>query len=236
MTAAQRAQLAIQAGQHTAAEVAKTGATATGVATRAGVENSGFFAKLLGLLGIHLGAHTATEAGKTAATTAGVATRSAAETAGLVAGEIAMRVSAAGQIPVLAGLAGAGGVASMAAAPFPIDLGAPAFGASMAATAAGFGTMAALAVGTNEVPADMIAQIHAGERIIPAADNSKLMAALNDNDRPSPQAVASGDSHYHYHDHSARGLTPAQIHENRAAIAKAVLQARREGHFAGVKV
>ena len=36
----------------------------------------------------------------------------------------------------------------------------------------------AFAVGTNYVPSDMTAQIHEGERIIPAADNRELMARL----------------------------------------------------------
>ncbi|WP_157667595.1 phage tail length tape measure family protein [Comamonas serinivorans] len=38
------------------------------------------------------------------------------------------------------------------------------------------------AVGTNFVPYDMVAQIHRGERIIPAADNSALIAAVNGRD------------------------------------------------------
>jgi hypothetical protein len=37
----------------------------------------------------------------------------------------------------------------------------------------------AFAVGTNEVPIDMVAKVHAGERIIPAADNKALMRAIN---------------------------------------------------------
>ena len=39
-------------------------------------------------------------------------------------------------------------------------------------------TIKAFAVGTNYVPSDMTAQIHEGERIIPAADNRELMARL----------------------------------------------------------
>jgi hypothetical protein len=73
-----------------------------------------------------------------------------------------------------ASLAGAGGVASMAAAPFPINTTAPAFGAAMYGAAAAFG-MAGFAKGTNELPGDMIAQIHAGERIVPQADNRALL-------------------------------------------------------------
>jgi hypothetical protein len=238
MTAAQRAQLAVQAAQHTAAEGVKTAATTTGVAARTGIESTGFFAKLLGMLGIHLGAHTATEAGKTAATTAGATARATAEGLSLAAAAIAQRAAAAAQIPVLAGLAGAGGVASMAAAPFPIDLGAPAFGASMAAAAVSFGAMATLAVGTNEVPNDMIAQIHAGERIIPAADNRALMSAINDNGI-GPSRQASGDTtnqhNYNYHDYSGRA-TPQDIYARRGALAKAIMQAKREGHFAGFKL
>lgn len=38
----------------------------------------------------------------------------------------------------------------------------------------------AFARGTNYVPSDMLAQIHQGERIIPAADNAKLMQGLSD--------------------------------------------------------
>lgn len=43
----------------------------------------------------------------------------------------------------------------------------------------GVGEKRSFAVGTNYVPYDMVAQIHEGERIIPAADNARLEAALN---------------------------------------------------------
>lgn len=42
-------------------------------------------------------------------------------------------------------------------------------------SARGVGELASFAVGTNYVPNDMVAQIHQGERIIPAADNARLM-------------------------------------------------------------
>jgi hypothetical protein len=58
-----------------------------------------------------------------------------------------------------AGLAGAGGVASMAAAPFPIDLSAPAFGAAMAAAAAGFAAF--------EQGGIVTANLHEGEMVLP---------------------------------------------------------------------
>lgn len=96
------------------------------------------------------------------------------------------------KVLMLAGVAGAGGVASMAAAPFPMDLTAPAFGAQMAATALSMGQFAQ---GTNFVPNDMVAQIHAGERIIPKADNDTLMELTA---RGAGRANSGGD-HYHTH-------------------------------------
>jgi hypothetical protein len=57
------------------------------------------------------------------------------------------------------GLAGAGGVASMAAAPFPIDLTAPAFGAAMAASAASFAAF--------EKGGIVTANLHEGEMVLP---------------------------------------------------------------------
>jgi hypothetical protein len=68
-----------------------------------------------------------------------------------------------------AGLAGAGGVASMAAAPFPIDLTAPAFGASMMATAAGFAAF--------EQGGIVKANLHEGEAVLPAHLTTFLMSA-----------------------------------------------------------
>ena len=47
------------------------------------------------------------------------------------------------------------------------------------------GKLPSFAVGTNEIPFDMVAQVHQGERIIPAADNRALMAALQTTEDPT---------------------------------------------------
>lgn len=94
----------------------------------------------------------------------------------MVTQQAAGKAGAQGTVQALAGQAGAGGVASMAAAPFPLDLGAPAFGAAMEATAMAFGSFAK---GVDVVPNDMIAQVHAGERIMTSADNAGLAGLIS---------------------------------------------------------
>lgn len=186
MTSAQRAQLAIQTGQHTAAEVTKTAATTTGVAARTGAESTGFFAKLLSFLGISVGTHTAAEGTKTTATVTGAATRAATEGA-----------ANAALVTSYSGVAGAAGVASWAAAPWPIDAGAPGFGASMAGAAAAFAPLAALDQGTNYLPRDQIIQAHEGERVIPKADNRKLMEMMSIAVNHSGRGDGVRDIHLH---------------------------------------
>ena len=145
--------------------------------------------------------------------------------------------------------AGAGGTASMAAAPFPMNLGAVGFGAAMSAAAASYGTMAGFDVGAYDLSRDGIGMLHKGETIIPADQaggwrnvmglfasmptfgvppvgfaagaNTNAPFAAND------QSGASGG--YHYHDHTASGLSEAQIIANRNAFAKAMKMAHREG-------
>lgn len=240
MSAKQRAQLAIQRAQHAAAEAAKTGTTAAGVAARTGAESSGFFAKMLGLLGIHLGAHTANEAAKTGATAAGAAARAATETAAGATALTEQGLIGAAEVTSNAAIAASAAFAATAAIPIVGPELAPAAAAAAEAATLAFLPQASLAVGTNYVPNDMVAQIHAGERIIPAADNRQLMSVLNNVEQAraansnTPAAANDGDSHFHYHDHSGT-MTPSQIMANRGAYAKAMKQAHREGHFAGFK-
>lgn len=78
------------------------------------------------------------------------------------------KTAAASEISGQAAKAGAGGVASMAAAPWPLNMTAPAFGAAMSAAAMAFAPMASFAQGAWELPGDMVAQVHKGETILPA--------------------------------------------------------------------
>lgn len=105
--------------------------------------------------------------------------------------------------------AGAGGTASMAAAPFPMNTTAPAFGASMYGAAMAYSGMAAFEQGTNVLPNDMVAQIHAGERIVPKADNDTLIeltkrgammgAGSSSAAAPGGMQGGGGDTHVHLH-------------------------------------
>lgn len=85
-----------------------------------------------------------------------------------IAMKLFAKTSAAGDIVREAGKAGAGGVASMAAAPFPLNLGAPAFGAAMAATAMSFAPLAS-ARGGFDIPFGInpVTQLHAQEMVLP---------------------------------------------------------------------
>lgn len=135
-----------------------------------------------------------------------------------------------------AAVAGAGGVASMAAAPWPLDMGAPAFGAAMSAAAMAFAPAASAAGGWWEVPSDTVTQLHANEMVLPAHLATPLRSVIGqaaNNNHPAGAGDGQGGGDFHYHDHSGN-LTPAQIMSNRDAVVKAMVQAQREGKFAGL--
>lgn len=86
---------------------------------------------------------------------------------------IVAKVTAAQQIIGNSAVAGSAGVASMAAAPFPLNLSAPAFGASMAASALSFlGAIPAAERGWI-VPSGMnpITQLHQEEMVLPREES-----------------------------------------------------------------
>ena len=78
------------------------------------------------------------------------------------------KTKALGRLGELSAEAGAGGVASMAAAPFPLNLSAPAFGAAMSALAFSFAPLAS-AQGGFDIPAGLnpLTQLHEQEMVLP---------------------------------------------------------------------
>lgn len=77
------------------------------------------------------------------------------------------KTAATSKIATEAALAGAGGVASMAAAPFPMDMTAPAFGASMSASAMSF-VGAIAAEGGDYHVREGLYHLHEEEMVLPA--------------------------------------------------------------------
>ena len=92
------------------------------------------------------------------------------------------KTAAASNVAGHAAEAGAGGVASMAAAPFPFNLSAPAFGLAMSASAMAFGGLLASASGGFDIPSGMnpLTQLHEQEMVLPAHIANPLRENLAD--------------------------------------------------------
>ncbi len=116
------------------------------------------------------------------------------------------KTAAMANIQQQAAAAGAGGVASMAAAPFPISLGAPAFGAAMFGAAEAFGAAAAapgFAVGAWNIPDDGITKVHKGETILNATDA--------ENFRNVREGSGSGGGAMHFHINALDGADVRRV-------------------------
>lgn len=145
----------------------------------------------------------------------------------LLAKKAAEKMSAASTIAGSAAAAGAAGVASWAGAPWPVNIGAPAFGASMYAASAAFGAGLAAEKGFD-IPAGMnpVTQLHQKEMVLPAeqADVIRGMAA-----RPGQQQEAGN--------YTIVANDPASfmdfLRRNPASLAEGVRYASRRGHTAG---
>lgn len=135
------------------------------------------------------------------------------------------KAAALGEIATEAGKAGAGGVASMAAAPFPLNLGAPAFGASMAAAAMAFAPMAS-AAGGFDIPAgtNPITQLHAREMVLPAK-HADVIRQLADQ---GGAGGAGGGINVTYNDHSGQ-LDEATIRRHGRVLAETLERQHRNG-------
>jgi hypothetical protein len=139
------------------------------------------------------------------------------------------KASAASTITTQAAIAGASGTASFAGAPWPINMGAPAFGAAMAAASGAYGAGLAAEKGFD-IPAGMnpVTQLHQKEMVLPAeqADVIRGMAS----GRIGGQDA--GGNSYQIVAHDVRGFQD-YLRRNPAALADGVRYAARRGH-AGV--
>lgn len=160
----------------------------------------------------------------------------------LIVGKAIQGTTSGAQVISNAAVAASGAYAATAAIPVVGPELAPAAAATALAGAMAYLPLTQFAVGTNYVPNDMIAQIHAGERIIPAADNRALMAALNDNswaqgggsNRSSAGSTDDGgEDHYHLHLHGNIIHSPKDLEryfkQNRSAVGAGIKQYARMG-------
>jgi hypothetical protein len=92
------------------------------------------------------------------------------------------KLAAVQQITTAAAVAGAGGVASMAAAPFPLDMGAPAFGAAMMADSLSYAGLLPAAQGAfinAPVGTGVPIMAHGQELVLPAGLSRGLTALIS---------------------------------------------------------
>jgi hypothetical protein len=117
--------------------------------------------------------------------------------------QAASTATANAQIGIASAVAGAEGTASFAGAPWPVDLGAPAFGAQMAAVAAGYSIGSAY--GGYEVPSGLnpLTQLHEGEHVLPESIASRYKSNAPDG---GGGGRAGDTNNFHIAAHDARGL------------------------------
>jgi hypothetical protein len=147
---------------------------------------------------------------------------------------VKLGVLKASQVSTVAGevaKAGAGGAASMAAAPFPLNLGAPAFAAEMAGLAGSFGLFSAEG-GMGTVPYDNAPfLLHKNEMVLPASLASPFRSMLTSNDNlPSAANSNGGDTHVHINVAAVDGQSVKRmLMDNNGHIADALRKYTRDG-------
>jgi phage-related minor tail protein len=153
----------------------------------------------------------------------GTSTSLQAQRAADTAAEVARSVAS---VTRAAGVAGAQGTASFAGAPWPIDMGAPAFGLAMAATAASYGSIASAAGGWERVPIDgMMTELHKDEMVLPA----HVAKPIRDMAKKGGGQGGDSGSQYHFHMTDATGVRDLMRRHAREITAGARMLSRR-GH------
>lgn len=170
---------------------------------------------------------TAREAAKTGILTSSEAARTSIKAANRAADTAQDTAMSVASVIRASGVAGAKGTASFAGAPWPIDMGAPAFGAGMAALAASYSSVASAAGGWERVPMDgAMTMLHKDEQVLPStyAEGLRKLVAGGGNG----QTV-----HHHYHANvnamDARSLNDF-LRRNPGALKSWAMHAQRNGY------
>lgn len=158
----------------------------------------------LGQLGVL--SHWLFEGQKTAATAAGETARVTEKEAARSAGSAADVAAGSATILNDAYKSAAGAYSAVVGIPIVGPILAPIAAGTAFAAVAAFDTLTSLDTGTNYVPRDMPAMIHAGERVVPAADNSAMVAAL----QGGAANGNGGQVQFHYHAPAGRQTDHAQ--------------------------
>lgn len=162
---------------------------------------------------------------KVAANTAANAEIITSDAAAATAKTLATSVANTAAAEANAAVAATGAAASQAAIPIIGPELALAAAAAMMTSMQPFVGLASLDSGTNFVPNDMMAMVHQGERIIPAAQNTQLMAALNGG------SAGGGDIHLHLNVSAVDGQSVARMFNNNGgALMKTIGQQIRNAN------
>ncbi len=176
----------------------------------------------LGQLGVLM--HWLFEGQKTAATTVGETTRVAVKESARAAGSAADVAAGSASIINDAYKSAAGAYSAVVGIPIVGPILAPIAAGTAFAAVAAFNSLTSLDTGTNYIPRDMPVMIHEGERVVPKADNSAMIAALQGgsaNDR-------SGPIEFHYHPPAG---VPTNHTDNARDMVRIFEHARRTGRL-----
>lgn len=175
-----------------------------------------------------LTATIATEGAKTAAVTAGAQVRLVEQAAADEEGSALSASSGQKQILQDAAKAASGAYAAVAGIPYVGPILAPIAAAGAFVAVEAFENLASFDIGTNLVPRDMPAIVHAGERIVPAADNRALIEALGS----GGGRAGGGDIHLHMNPtfHAPQDFRSMARDQGRQ-ILEFIRQAMRDGYL-----
>jgi hypothetical protein len=191
-------------------ETAKLATTTTSTAAQTAVVTTGQTAQVTSV--------TAGQTGQTAAVAAGTAARTAATVSADAAGAAVRAATGSATVLGDAAKAYSGTYASVAQIPYVGPVLAPIAAAAAYAAVAAYETLASLDTGTLNVPSNMIAQLHAGEMVVPQTFASGIRSALGGTTNNSS---GSSDTHLHYNPTVAAG-SGADVGQQLAAHAAAL--------------